>query len=285
MPDGMKSFAIYGKGGSGKSTVASNLSVQFARKQLKTLQIGCDPKHDSTRSLTGGGEIVTVIDILKKGRNQGEAQLGKEAYLTVGKEGIGCIEAGGPESGTGCAGLGIVSAFKLFNKHQVLSDYDVVVMDVLGDVVCGGFAMPLTKGLAGCVAIVVSEAPMSMYAANNIAKAVVRYHRNGIFLAGLIANGIRNQEQVEEIEDFAGRLNTRVLVSIPHDPRILAAERRAVPVSLLDAGGEIDGIFSQLCDQMLSVESSSREMPTPLTGEQWEAFMRHLDERHPIPES
>jgi nitrogenase iron protein NifH len=272
----MKRFAIYGKGGSGKSMVASNLSIQFARKQLKTLQIGCDPKHDSTRSLTGGRKITTVVDILKEGLDKKEAQLTKEAYLAEGTEGVGCIETGGPESGAGCAGLGIVAAFRLLTRHEVLRDYDVVIMDVLGDVVCGGFAMPLTKGLAGGVVIVVSDTPMSMYAANNIAKAVARYHRNGISLAGLIANSLRDPGRITDIEGFAGELDTRILATIPQDRRIVEAERRAVPVSVHDAGGEIDGLFSSLADQLLELDPSSFPVPTPMSDDRWDKFMRDL---------
>jgi nitrogenase iron protein NifH len=272
----MHSFAIYGKGGSGKSTVAANLSVQFARKQLRTLQIGCDPKHDSTRSLTAGRRIPTVVDLLRQGLDKPGAQLERQAFLTQGVEGIGCIETGGPESGTGCAGLGIVSAFRLLKRQRVFDDYDAVVMDVLGDVVCGGFAMPLTKGLAGSVAIVVSDTLMSMYAANNVAKAIVRYRRNGIALAGLIANGLRDPAKLGEVEAFAERLGTRVLVAIEHDERIAEAERQAVPVSLLDTGGELDAAFGGLADALLALEPDTRAAPAPMDDDAWEGFMREI---------
>jgi nitrogenase subunit NifH len=117
---------------------------------------------------------------------------------------------------------------------------------------------------------------MSMYAANNIAKAVRRYHRNGIFLAGLVANGLRSPERLSDIEGFAGELGTRVLAVIPHDQRILDAERRAVPVSAHDPGGEIDGIFSSLGDSLLSLDPTSCAVPAPMSDDRWDKFMRDL---------
>lgn len=268
----MKRFAIYGKGGSGKSTIVSNLSVQMARKSYRTLQIGCDPKHDSTRSLMDGKRVVTVMDVVQNIDELKPGAVSASDFLFTGLQDIGCIEAGGPESGIGCAGLGISTAFRLIQDCGVFDNYDVVLMDVLGDVVCGGFAAPMMKGLAGCIAIVVAESPMSMYAANNIAKAVRRYERNGCFLAGLIANNVRNSERVQEIEAFASRLSTGVLAVIPHDEQIFEAERKRLPVSVFGEGETLDSTFEQLSDRLLAAEASVFETPTPMTDESIEDF-------------
>ena len=272
----MKRFAIYGKGGSGKSTLTSNLSVQMARRNIKTLQIGCDPKHDSTRTLTGGKRIVSVMDLLKDKKLRADGGIPKEAFLIEGLHGIGCIETGGPESGVGCAGLGIVSAFKLIQGQSVIEDYDLVFMDVLGDVVCGGFAMPLMKGLAGMVVVVVSDTLMSMYAANNISRAVRRYQRNGTLLAGLVVNNVVDPEGQDDIAAFAERLGTRILGDVPRDRSFLTAERRGVPVSEFDPDGESARRFSGLADRLLEMEPEDCPPPQPMTDAEWDEFVQGL---------
>ena len=252
--------------------IASNLSVQFRRGGLRTLQIGCDPKHDSTRTLMGGRRVATVMDVVRKVTDLKEGNVSSADFHFQGLEGIGCIEAGGPESGVGCAGLGVTTAFRLIEDAKVLEDYDLVLMDVLGDVVCGGFAAPMMKGLAGCVVIVVSETPMSLYAANNISKAVRRYRRNGAFLAGLVANNVREEGRVGSIEDFARRLDTKLLEVIPHHERILESERRGLPVSVLDQGGELDASFRRVADVLLAASPSTCPEPAPLSDEDFDRF-------------
>ena len=271
-----KTISIYGKGGSGKSMVACNLSVQFARRGSRTLQIGCDPKHDSTRALTGGRRIATLLDVLQSGLDKREAVVPREAFLVEGLEGVGCVETGGPESGAGCAGLGIVSGFRLLDKQGVPDDFDVLVMDVLGDVVCGGFAMPLTRGLAGRVVIVVSDTLMSMYSANNIARAVRRYRRNGNGLAGLVVNAVRRPDRRTELEAFAVRLGTRILLEIPFAEEIAEAERRGVPVSVHARGGALDRGFARLARTLWTVDPLRCPEPTPMSDDEWDEFARGL---------
>ena len=140
-----KEIAIYGKGGIGKSTVCANLSVALAQAGLRVLQIGCDPKHDSTRLLTGGRSLPTVLDYL---RDAPADRTRAEDILGTGTLGIGCIEAGGPKPGVGCAGRGIISAFEFLERDRVKERYDAVLYDVLGDVVCGGFAVPIRREYA-----------------------------------------------------------------------------------------------------------------------------------------
>jgi nitrogenase subunit NifH len=269
-------FAIYGKGGGGKSMTASNLSVQFARRGLRTLQIGCDPKHDSTKALALGQRIPTVLEILQTKPNVKDCALDKSEFLFPGAEGIGCIEAGGPESGTGCAGMGIVTVFRILEKQRVINDYDAVIMDVLGDVVCGGFATPLQRGFAGNVAIVVSDSQMSMYAANNVARAIRRYQRNGAILAGLVVNNVRAADRVRDVERFADRLGTPILGVIPHDERVREAERKGVPVSLHDPGGPLDQLFDRLATTFWEVNPDTCAAPTPMTDQECDDFFRSL---------
>lgn len=254
--------------------IASNLSVQFARRGLRTLQIGCDPKHDSTKALSRGKRIPTVLEVLQsKGRDDA---IETRDFLFEGTDGVGCIEAGGPESGTGCAGMGIVTVFRIIDKQRVFEGYDAVIMDVLGDVVCGGFAAPLQRGFAGSVAIVVSDGQMSMYAANNVSKAIRRYHRNGTVLAGLVANNLRVPERIRDVERFAERLSTRVLGVVDHDDRVSAAERAAMPVSVHDRGGPMDTTFESLATAMWDRDLASCAVPTPMTDEECDDFFRSL---------
>ncbi|HJK03015.1 MAG TPA: AAA family ATPase, partial [Methanocorpusculum sp.] len=164
----MRQIALYGKGGIGKSTTSANLSAAFSEMNLDVMQIGCDPKHDSTRMLMHGRWIPTVLEQMYERKD-----LSADDVIFTGFGGVRCVEAGGPEPGIGCAGRGIIATFQLLEKMKALYG-DVVVYDVLGDVVCGGFAMPMRDGYAQEVYLVTSGELMSLYAANNICKAVAR---------------------------------------------------------------------------------------------------------------
>ena len=166
----MLKIAVYGKGGIGKSTTVSNLSSAFSQMGLRVMQVGCDPKADSTRGLLGGRKIPTILDTLR----QGKTDAALEDLVFPGEGGVLCAEAGGPTPGRGCAGKGIVTAFEQLETRNAFETYqpDVVLYDVLGDVVCGGFAMPLRGGYADVVLVVTSGEMMSLYAAGNICAAV-----------------------------------------------------------------------------------------------------------------
>lgn len=266
---GPRQFAIYGKGGSGKSTMTSNLSVQMARRGLRTLQIGCDPKRDSTRSLVGGRRLDTVMDLLEK-VGVAEAGVPLRDLLFEGLLGIRCMEVGGPESGVGCAGLGLTTTARLLRENDVLDRFDVVLMDVLGDVVCGGFATPMMKGLAGGVVIVTAETPLSLYAANNISRAVRRYARHGTYLIGLLANAVQKRDGIATIERFAAAIGTRLIGVVPNDDRIRQAEKKALPASVLAEGSDLDAVFGRLADVLLSRTSDDCPPPRPLDDERFE---------------
>jgi nitrogenase iron protein NifH len=249
--------------------VTSNLSVQMARRGLRTLQIGCDPKRDSTRSLVGGRRLETVMDLLD---SVGVAEAGEplRRLLFEGLDGIRCMEVGGPESGVGCAGLGLTTTARLLREHKLLDRFDVVLMDVLGDVVCGGFATPMMKGLAGGVVIVTSETPLSLYAANNISRAVKRYSRHVTYLVGLLANALQKPDGVGTIEQFAAAIGSRVIGVVPNDERIRQAEKKAVPVSTFAKGSDLDGVFRKLADAVLACAPADCPPPRPLDDDRFE---------------
>jgi len=218
----MRKIAIYGKGGIGKSTTVSNVSAALASMGLVVLQIGCDPKADSTRNLTGGKNIPTVLDIL---RENGDAALEELVYKST--TGVLCVEAGGPVPGVGCAGRGIITAFEKLEELDAYEKYnpDIVLYDVLGDVVCGGFAMPIRGGYAEEVCIVTSGEMMSLYAASNITYAVKSFGKRGYAsLRGLILNGKNIEGEDELVDKTAKEIDTSVIYRMPRHSLVQKAE-------------------------------------------------------------
>ncbi len=199
--DGAKVFAVYGKGGIGKSTTSSNLAVAFSKLGRRVLQIGCDPKHDSTFTLTKS-LIPTVIDVLEKVGFHSE-ELRPEDYMVQGYNGVQCIEAGGPPAGTGCGGYVVGQTVKLLKEHHLLDDTDVVIFDVLGDVVCGGFASPLQH--AERAVIVAANDFDSIFAMNRIVAAIKAKSKNyEVRLGGVIANRSRETDQIDRYNEAIG---------------------------------------------------------------------------------
>lgn len=224
----MRKIAIYGKGGIGKSTTVSNISAALATRGLKVMQIGCDPKSDSTINLTKGKRITTVLEAL---RNKDQILL--ENVVTVGDLDIICVEAGGPVPGVGCAGRGIITAFEKLEELHAYEIYkpDIVLYDVLGDVVCGGFAMPIRGGYAEEICIVTSGEMMSLYAASNIALAVKNFGQKGYAsLKGLIYNAKNIENEDKLVHDVATEIETKVLYKMDRNPMIQKAEAQGKTV-------------------------------------------------------
>src|SRR5664280_3332135 len=225
----MRQIAIYGKGGIGKSTTTQNLTAALSTMGNKILLVGCDPKADSTRMLLGGLNQKTVLDTL---RSEGDEGVHLETVVQPGFGSIKCVESGGPEPGVGCAGRGIITAIGLLeNLGAYTDDLDYVFYDVLGDVVCGGFAMPIREGKAQEIYIVCSGEMMAMYAANNIAKGILKYAINGkVRLGGLICNSRNTDKEAELIEALAAKLGTQMIHFVPRENQVQRAELRRMTV-------------------------------------------------------
>lgn len=220
----MRKIAIYGKGGIGKSTTTQNTVAGLAEMGNKVMVVGCDPKADSTRLLLGGLNQNTVLDTL---REEGE-DVELDDVRKTGFGGILCTESGGPEPGVGCAGRGIITSINLLEQLGAYAEdenIDYVFYDVLGDVVCGGFAMPMREGKAKEIYIVVSGEMMAMYAANNICKGILKFaEAGGIRLAGLICNSRQVENEEEMIKAFAAALGSHMIHFIPRNNMVQQAE-------------------------------------------------------------
>ncbi|MFV0412823.1 MAG: nitrogenase iron protein [Oscillospiraceae bacterium] len=220
----LRQIAIYGKGGIGKSTTTQNLTAGLAESGKKVMVVGCDPKADSTRLLLGGLAQRTVLDTLREtGEDIELSNIMREGYL-----GTRCVESGGPEPGVGCAGRGIITSIGLLERLGAYTeDLDYVFYDVLGDVVCGGFAMPIREGKAKEIYIVASGEMMALYAANNIAKGVARYARTGgVRLGGIICNSRNVDKELDLLRAFAKELGTQLIYFVPRDNVVQRAEIR-----------------------------------------------------------
>ena len=270
-----RNIAIYGKGGIGKSTTSSNISAALSELDLKVMQIGCDPKSDSTNTLRAGRFIPTVLDTLRSGK-----RVETEDIIHEGFNGVLCVEAGGPEPGVGCAGRGIITAIELLKQRKVFEIYkpDVVIYDVLGDVVCGGFGTPIREGLAEQVYTVSSSDFMSIYAANNLFKGIKKYANNGgALFSGIIANSINHPIQEEIIGDFSDRTKTTVAEYVPRSLTVTRCELEGKTVIEGAPESEQATVYRDLSQKMLS--NWDKYVPSPLDVDQLKEWAESWSDR------
>lgn len=247
----MIKMAIYGKGGIGKSTTASNLSLAFAKMGLKVMQIGCDPKADSTSYLHGNHSVDTVLDLIrKKGKS-----VPLEELVTEGAGGVLCVEAGGPTPGMGCAGRGIIAALETLEEKDAFEIYepDIVLYDVLGDVVCGGFAMPIREGYAEKVFLLTSGENMAIHAAANIAMAVENFEERGYAsLGGIILNSRNVPREREKVQELAEDIHSEIVGILPFSEEVQKAEEQRKTVMEAFPDGEMAARYQELARQVLT---------------------------------
>ncbi|MBP2630505.1 MAG: Nitrogenase iron protein [Firmicutes bacterium] len=266
-----RKIAIYGKGGIGKSTTQQNTAGAMVHFYDKKIFIhGCDPKADSTRLILGGMNQKTLMDIL---RDEGEEKITVDRVVKEGFGGIRCVESGGPEPGVGCAGRGVITAIDLMEKNGAYSsDLDFVFFDVLGDVVCGGFAMPIREGKAEEVYIVASGEMMAVYAANNISKGLLKYAKqSGVRLGGIICNSRKVDREVEFMQEFAAAIGTQLIHVIPRDNIVQKAEFNKKTVVEFDAECQQAHEYGELARKI--IENKSFVIPKPLSMDELEAMV------------
>ena len=252
----MLKVAIYGKGGIGKSTVTSNLAAAFVNMGKRVIQIGCDPKADSTINLLGGEPLRPVMNFMREEDEEPDelAQISKEGY-----GGVLCIETGGPTPGLGCAGRGIIATFQLLEDMDLFERYkpDVVLYDVLGDVVCGGFAAPIREGYASKVLIVTSGEKMALYAANNIFSAVKNFEdRSYARVFGVVLNHRNVENEKEKVQAFAEKVGVPIVGEVPRSDEIIHWEEQGKTVIEGDPTSEISKCFFNLAELLWKEEEN-----------------------------
>jgi len=252
----MIKLAVYGKGGIGKSTVTSNLSAALAHLGKRVIQIGCDPKADSTINLLSSDPVLPVMDYMRKYDKEPESL---EEISKTGYKGVLCIETGGPTPGLGCAGRGIITTFSLLESLRLFEKYkpDAVLYDVLGDVVCGGFAAPIREGYAKDVLIVTSGEKMALYAANNINSAVSNFADRGYAkVRGIVLNRRNVENEKSKVEDFAASVGLPIVADIPRSDDIIRFEDMGKTVVEGDAGLEVSRKFIELAKSLCEDEDN-----------------------------
>ncbi|MFY7802207.1 MAG: nitrogenase iron protein [Limnoraphis robusta] len=266
----MRQIAFYGKGGIGKSTTSQNTLAGMAQNGNRIMIVGCDPKADSTRLILNTKAQVTVLHLAAERGSVEDLEL--EDVLLEGFEGIKCVESGGPEPGVGCAGRGIITSINFLEEAGAYEDLDFVSYDVLGDVVCGGFAMPIREGKAQEIYIVTSGEMMAMYAANNIARGVLKYaHTGGVRLGGLICNSRNVNREVNLIEELADRLNTQMIHFVPRSKQVQEAELRRMTVIQYSPDHEQAQEYRTLAKKI--EENTKLTIPTPIDNDTLEELL------------
>lgn len=248
----MIKIAVYGKGGIGKSTTISNVAAAMAEQGLKVMQIGCDPKADSTVLLRHGKPVETVLDLVRDRKND----FTLDDMVMEGYRGVLCVEAGGPAPGMGCAGRGIIAALEKLKEKGAYETYkpDVVIYDVLGDVVCGGFSMPMRGGYADRVFVLTSGENMAIHAAANIAMAVENFKNRGYAkMGGIILNRRNVKHEEEKVQELCEDIHSRIIGRLSRSETVTDAEELAMTVLEAQPDSEMAAEYRRLAEQILAV--------------------------------
>jgi nitrogenase iron protein NifH len=266
----MRQIAFYGKGGIGKSTTQQNTMAAMAEQGKRIMIVGCDPKADSTRLMLHAKAQTSVMSTAAELGSVEDVEL--EDVLREGYRGVKCVESGGPEPGVGCAGRGVITSINFLEANGAYDNLDYVTYDVLGDVVCGGFAMPIREKKAQEIYIVTSGEMMAMYAANNIARGILRYaHTGGVRLGGLICNSREVDNERELIEELARRLNTQMIHFLPRDKAVQRAELRRMTVLEYDPEAPMAQEYRTLARKI--DDNKMMNIPTPIEMDDLEQLL------------
>jgi nitrogenase iron protein NifH len=267
----LRQIAFYGKGGIGKSTTSQNTLAALVELGQKILIVGCDPKADSTRLILHAKAQDTVLSLAAAAGSVEDLEL--EDVLKVGFKGIRCVESGGPEPGVGCAGRGVITSINFLEENGAYDGVDYVSYDVLGDVVCGGFAMPIRENKAQEIYIVMSGEMMALYAANNIAKGILKYALSGgVRLGGLICNERQTDREYDLADAMAKRLGSKLVHFVPRDNIVQHAELRRQTVLEFAPDSKQAGEYRELAGK-IHANSGKGCIPTPITMEELENML------------
>ena len=279
----LRQIAFYGKGGIGKSTTSQNTLAALAEMGHKILIVGCDPKADSTRLILHAKAQDTVLSLAAEAGSVEDLEI--EDVMKFGYRNIKCAESGGPEPGVGCAGRGVITAINFLEENGAYDDMDYVSYDVLGDVVCGGFAMPIRENKAQEIYIVMSGEMMAMYAANNISKGILKYaNAGGVRLGGLICNERQTDKELELAEALAKKLNTTLIHFVPRDNIVQHAELRRMTVLEYAPESKQAEEYRQLA-QKIHANAGKGTIPTPITMDELEELLLEFGLMEEIDES
>ena len=269
--DGLRQIAFYGKGGIGKSTTSQNTLAALAEMGQRILIVGCDPKADSTRLILHSKAQDTILSLAAEAGTVEDLDL--EDVMKVGYRDIRCVESGGPEPGVGCAGRGVITSINFLEEEGAYEDIDYVSYDVLGDVVCGGFAMPIRENKAQEIYIVMSGEMMAMYAANNISKGILKYaNSGGVRLGGLVCNERQTDKELELAEALAGKLGTKLIHFVPRDNIVQHAELRRMTVMEYAPDSKQANEYRTLA-QKVHGNAGQGIIPTPITMDELEDLL------------
>ena len=279
---GLRQIAFYGKGGIGKSTTSQNTLAALADLGQRILIVGCDPKADSTRLILHSKAQDTILSLAAEAGTVEDLEL--EDVMKIGYKDIRCVESGGPEPGVGCAGRGVITSINFLEEEGAYEDIDYVSYDVLGDVVCGGFAMPIRENKAQEIYIVMSGEMMAMYAANNISKGILKYaNSGGVRLGGLVCNERQTDKELELAEALAGKLGTKLIHFVPRDNIVQHAELRRMTVMEYAPESKQADEYRTLAKKIHG-NAGKGIIPTPITMDELEdllmehGVMKSIDE-------